>query len=43
MNYLFSSNVRDLSNNNLTGGVPGFLADMKSLTVMLVSLENTKL
>lgn len=32
-------NIRDLSNNNLTGGLPDFLGNMKSLSVMYVSVS----
>lgn len=33
--YVFNThNARDLSNNKLTGGVPEFLANMKSLLFM---------
>ena len=28
------ANIRDLSNNNLTGGVPEFLGNIKSLMFM---------
>ena len=38
INLFCLSNIRDLSNNNLTGGVPEFLGDMKSLMVMYVIL-----
>lgn len=32
--FLYFTNPRDLSNNSLTGGVPEFLANMKSLSIM---------
>lgn len=34
INQFIFANDRDLSNNNLTGGLPEFLAKMKSLLVM---------
>ncbi|KAG2288899.1 hypothetical protein Bca4012_030135 [Brassica carinata] len=34
--FLYFTNPRDLSNNSLTGGVPEFLANMKSLSIIFV-------
>lgn len=34
MTFYFVQNYRDLSNNKLSGGVPEFLANMKSLLLM---------